>query len=100
MIALRLVLVQACLLTCTACSLDVTQHTIDNVLESAVESGTIPGVIAVAANSDGVIYQRVAGKSDISQNRDMAIDSILQIYSMTKADNISRCYATGGKGQD
>ncbi len=49
-----------------------------------MNSGKIPGVIGIAANSDGVIYQGVSGKSDISRDSDMAIDSILQIYSMTK----------------
>lgn len=82
--ALRLGLVQVCFLACTACSPAVNQHPIDSLLESAVKSGKIPGVIGVAANSDGIIYQGVSGKSNISRDRDMTIDSILQIYSMTK----------------
>jgi len=84
LISLRLALVQVCFLACTACSPAVNQHPIDNLFESAVKSGKIPGVIGVAANSDGITYQGVSGKSDISRNSDMAMDSILQIYSMTK----------------
>lgn len=84
MITLRLALIQLCFLACTACSPESTKQPIDLLLESAVKSSEIPGVIAVAANSDGVIYQGVSGKSDISSNSDMSIDSILQIFSMTK----------------
>ncbi len=84
MIAFRLTLIQLCSLACIACSPVSNKQPIDLLLESSVKSGDIPGVIAIAANSDGVIYQGVFGKSDISSNSDMSIDSILQIYSMTK----------------
>jgi len=54
------------------------------LLESAVTEKNIPGVIAIAANADGLIYEGAFGKSDISSNSDMSPDSILQIFSMTK----------------
>ena len=69
---------------CAGCSPTVTQHPIDNLLESAANEGKVPGVIGIAANSEGIIYQGVSGKSDIARGSDLAIDSLLQIYSMTK----------------
>jgi CubicO group peptidase (beta-lactamase class C family) len=82
--AFRLAFLQVCALSCLACSPAQEHQSIDLLLESAVANGGVPGAIAVAANSDGVIYEGAFGKSDIQSNSDMSIDSILQIYSMTK----------------
>lgn len=45
----------------------------------------MPGVVAIAATSDGVIYEGAAGSRDLESGAEMTTDSILQIASMTKA---------------
>lgn len=56
---------------------------IDAVLRTAVENGRVPGVVAMAATADEIIYQGAFGKS--FQDVDMTLDSIFRIASMTKA---------------
>jgi len=58
---------------------------IDAVLASGVAEGLIPGAIAIAATSDGIIYDGAAGVRDMSGNRKMTVDTIVRIASMTKA---------------
>ena len=58
---------------------------IDAVLASGVENGRIPGVIAIAATSDGITYEGTAGVRDISSNTKMTVDTIVRIASLTKA---------------
>jgi len=85
MIGFRILVAVIFLLACVACSPPDNTSQIDAVLESAVESGRIPGVIAVAATSDGIIYKGAAGYRDISSDSEMTFDTIVQIASMTKA---------------
>ncbi|MEJ2258484.1 MAG: serine hydrolase [Woeseiaceae bacterium] len=68
-----------------ACSSPKATSPIDAVLASAVESGRIPGVIAVAATSDEVFYEGMAGTRDLDSGTGMTADTIFQIASMTKA---------------
>jgi CubicO group peptidase (beta-lactamase class C family) len=58
---------------------------IDAVLQKAVDAGDIVGVVAMAATSDGVVYQGAFGKRDRTAGVDMTLDSIFRIASMTKA---------------
>lgn len=58
---------------------------IDSVLAKAVANGVVPGIVAVAASSDGVLYEGAFGKSDIANDAAMTIDAIFRIASMTKA---------------
>lgn len=62
---------------------DVTR--IDAVLKEAVARGDVPGVVAMAANSQGVIYQGAFGKRNVGQDEDMTVDTVFRIASMTKA---------------
>lgn len=62
-----------------------TASPIDSVLADGVETGRIPGVIAIAATSEGIIYEGAAGFRDISSNTGMTVDTITRIASMTKA---------------
>jgi len=68
-----------------SCAQETNTASIDEVLETAVANGRIPGVIAMVADSDGVIYQGVAGKRSMSRDDDMTMDTIVAIASMTKA---------------
>jgi methyl acetate hydrolase len=58
---------------------------IDQILRQKSEAKEIPGVVAMAANGNDVIYQGAFGKRDLSKTDDMTTDSVFWIASMTKA---------------
>ncbi|WP_315735560.1 MULTISPECIES: serine hydrolase domain-containing protein [unclassified Bradyrhizobium] len=58
---------------------------IDGVLRQKAEAGEIPGVVAVAADSNGIIYEGAFGKRDLGRDDPMTADSVFWIASMTKA---------------
>jgi methyl acetate hydrolase len=58
---------------------------IDDVLRQAADTKEVPGVVAIAANKDGVIYEGAFGKRDLAKGTDMTVDSVFWIASMTKA---------------
>jgi methyl acetate hydrolase len=57
----------------------------DRVLEQAVESGAVAGVVAVAANDQGVVYEGAFGKRAAGGPAPMTMDTVFWIASMTKA---------------
>jgi len=57
---------------------------IDQVLREAVDQQKLPGVVAMVANADGVVYQGASGKRDTLKNVPMTVDAIFRIASMTK----------------
>jgi methyl acetate hydrolase len=57
---------------------------IDEVLQSAVARGDVPGVVALAAHADGVFYEGVAGKRAADGGDPITPDTMLRIASMTK----------------
>jgi CubicO group peptidase (beta-lactamase class C family) len=58
---------------------------VDQVLERAVETGQVPGVIALAADDRDVVYAGAFGKREIGKDADMTLDTVVWIASMTKA---------------
>src|SRR5690348_7229149 len=60
-----------------------TQH-IDRVFERAIEAGVVPGVIALAANDHGVVYEGAFGQREIGKDAAITLDSVVWIASMTK----------------
>jgi methyl acetate hydrolase len=58
---------------------------LDQILERAVSEGKVPGVVAVAANHDGVIYEGAFGQRSIDSDTPMTLDTVFWIASMTKA---------------
>src|SRR6202171_6399400 len=58
---------------------------IDQVLRQKSDAREIPGVVAIAANSQEVIYQGAYGKRDLSKDDAMTTDSVFWIASMSKA---------------
>jgi methyl acetate hydrolase len=58
---------------------------IDQVLRKQTDAGHIPGVVAIAATADQVIYQGSYGKRDLSKDDAMTPDSVFLLASMTKA---------------
>lgn len=58
---------------------------IDSVLAAAVSGGKIAGLVAAAADSQGVIYHAAFGRRNASLPQRMTTDSVFSIASMTKA---------------
>jgi len=58
---------------------------IDDILRQKSSDQEIPGVVAMAANGNEVIYQGVYGKRDLSKPDAMTADTVFWIASMTKA---------------
>ena len=58
---------------------------IDEVLAAAVERGDVPGVVAIAVDRHGVLYEGAFGKARVAGDVSMQVDSIFRIASMTKA---------------
>jgi len=58
---------------------------IDQVLRQKCDAREIPGVVAMAADDNEVIYQGAFGKRDLSKDDSMTADSVFWIASMTKA---------------
>jgi methyl acetate hydrolase len=57
---------------------------IDEVLLAAVESGAVPGVVALAADADGVMYEGAAGLRAAGADDLITPDTMTRIASMTK----------------
>ena len=58
---------------------------VDEVLGSAIDRGDVPGVVAMAATRDGVVYQAAFGRRALSDEAAMTTDTVFWIASMTKA---------------
>jgi CubicO group peptidase (beta-lactamase class C family) len=58
---------------------------IDQLLRQKSEAREIPGVVAMAASGNEVIYQGAFGKRDLSKDDAMTADTVFWIASMTKA---------------
>ena len=58
----------------------------DTILQRVV-SGTprVPGVVAMATDRNGNIYEGAAGKRMLDQDADMTADTVFAIFSTTKA---------------
>jgi len=57
----------------------------DRVLDDLVKSGGAPGVVAIAVNEQGPIYQGAAGTKGVGRSEPMTPDTIFWYASMTKA---------------
>jgi CubicO group peptidase (beta-lactamase class C family) len=60
------------------------QH-IDEVFGEAAQAHKVPGVVAMAANDSGVIYQGAFGKRALPDGAAITLDTVFWIASMTKA---------------
>ncbi|MGE5268085.1 MAG: serine hydrolase domain-containing protein [Thiohalocapsa sp.] len=58
---------------------------IDRLLRAAVAAGEVPGVVAVAADRSGAIYEGAFGRRSCDGDAAMTRDTIFRIFSMTKA---------------
>ena len=57
---------------------------IDAYLRQAVEQTHIPGVLAMIADADGILYSGAFGEQHVAAHIPMATDTIFRIASMTK----------------
>ena len=55
------------------------------VLDRAVSAGKVPGLVAMAANADGVVFEGAVGTCGVDTDRALQLDSVHRIFSMTKA---------------
>jgi methyl acetate hydrolase len=58
---------------------------IDGLLADAASDGTFPGVIAVAGDRDGTLYEGAFGRLSVDGEETVRADTMLAIASMTKA---------------
>ncbi len=58
---------------------------IDDVLKEAADSGKVPGVVAMAATADGLVYEGAFGTRRLGGSEPMTLDTVFRIASMTKA---------------
>lgn len=58
---------------------------LDQHLSKAVASGAVPGVVALAADANGIIYSGAFGQRGPTDTTPMGQDSVFRIASMTKA---------------
>src|SRR6185437_14367232 len=57
---------------------------LDTVLRDAVDSDDVPAVVAVAADTNGVIYEGAAGPRAVGAAEPASVDTVFRIASMTK----------------
>ncbi|MFM7698761.1 MAG: serine hydrolase [Limnohabitans sp.] len=57
----------------------------DAILKAATESGDVPGVVAMATNRNGTIYEGAFGTRQAGADNPMTADTVVWIASMTKA---------------
>src|SRR5215831_18542167 len=58
---------------------------VNDVLGSAINRGDVPGVVAMAATRDKVVYQGAFGQRTLLDEAVMSTDKVFWIASMTKA---------------
>ena len=68
-----------------AYSEDALKSSADGLLQRAADGSDVPGVVAVAVNRDGVIYEGGFGRRNLAESTAMTPDTVVWIASMTKA---------------
>ena len=58
---------------------------IDSVLRQATDAKEVPGVVAMAATDQGLLYEGAFGARSLDQSAAMTLDTVFRIASMTKA---------------
>ena len=72
---------------------------LDTDLQHAVERKDAAGVVVMAANAKGVIYQGAFGVADIDSATPLKMDSLFRIASMTKAVTSTAAMQLIGQGR-
>jgi methyl acetate hydrolase len=58
---------------------------LDSVLRAAVQAGDVPGIVALAANDSGIVYEGIFGQRRLPGGPAMTRDTVFRIASMVKA---------------
>jgi methyl acetate hydrolase len=58
---------------------------VDEILKAVTDRGDVPGIVAMAAARDGLVYQGAFGKRALPDGAAMTTDTVFWIASMTKA---------------
>ena len=66
----------------------------DRALEAAIEQKDIPGVVAMAVNRQGVIYQGAFGTADVT-GRALAVDAIFNKYAKANGLEVVKAVVDG-----
>jgi methyl acetate hydrolase len=61
------------------------KSTINQLLENAVARGVAPGIVALAADADGVFSEGAFGRAGLGDALPLRLDAVFRIASMTKA---------------
>src|SRR6478672_992143 len=79
-------MIPAAPLTAIAAPLSKLAHTeeIDSALQASVSAREIPGVVAMAANQQSVVYEGAFGFRDMAAGSRMSTDTVFRIASMVK----------------
>src|SRR5947208_16917834 len=64
---------------------EMAREQIDTMLRTGVDAGDVPGVVALAANDAGPIYEGAFGARSLDGGAAMTPDTMFRIFSMTKA---------------
>src|SRR5262245_55659699 len=63
----------------------VNTKSIDEVVSRATAAKEVPGVVAMAATEQGVVYEGAFGKRELGKDAPITRDTVVWIASMTKA---------------
>ncbi|SDR52281.1 CubicO group peptidase, beta-lactamase class C family [Rhizobiales bacterium GAS113] len=58
---------------------------VDQALSEAAQAKQVPGVVAIAATADEIVYEGAFGRRDLDKPEAMTVDTVFWIASMTKA---------------
>src|SRR5579862_5055973 len=58
---------------------------IDSVLRAATSAAEVPGVVALAATANGILYEGIFGKRRLGEASAMTRDTVFRVASMVKA---------------
>jgi CubicO group peptidase (beta-lactamase class C family) len=72
---------------------------IDQVLSQAVHAQNVPGVVAMAATDQGVMYEGAFGKRELGKDATMTLDTVVWVASMTKAITAAAATQQGCAGE-
>ncbi|OBR49212.1 serine hydrolase [Paraburkholderia tropica] len=60
-------------------------------MDDAIRNGVAPGVVAIAATPDGIIYEGAFGNAGLDDDAPISPDTVFWILSMTKAVTAAAC---------
>jgi methyl acetate hydrolase len=72
---------------------------IDHVLRQAVHAQDVPGVVAMAATDEGIMYDGAFGTRELGKDAVMTPDTVVWIASMTKAITAAAAMQLVERGQ-